>query len=78
MASNISGVTPIMDEFNMRELLARNIKRDLRSLLIATARSVNKHPVCWSDVKAMMPIPVDKSLAMTLIAEEGVVEHWDI
>lgn len=82
MATTVSSVTstirPIMDDFNMREMLAHNIKRDLRSLLIATARSVNKHPITWSDVKAMMPIPVDKSFAMMLIADEGVIEHWDI
>jgi hypothetical protein len=78
MAAIASTVTPIMDEFKMRELLAHTIRRDVRKLLLATAGSVSKRPVRWSEVKALLPLPIDKSLAMMLIAETGLIEYWDI
>lgn len=76
-ASAMSNVTPIMDSFQMREQLARNIKRDLRDLLLATAAAVSKQPVHWSDVRALLPIPVEKALAMNLIADENIIASWE-
>jgi hypothetical protein len=77
MASTVISLTPIINEFKKRERLATNIKRDLHLLLVATASSVVKRPVYWSDVRALLPIPVDKSLAMALLAEETVVHDWN-
>ena len=73
----MSNVTPIMDSFQMREQLARNIKRDLRNLLLATASAVSKRPVHWSDVRALLPMPIDKALAMNLIADDQIIATWD-
>jgi len=72
----VTNVTPILSDFKMREMLADNIRRDLRRLLIATAGSVKRSPVRWSDVRALLPLPVDKSLAQVLLAEETVIDDW--
>jgi hypothetical protein len=72
----VPNVTPIMDDFKMRELLAHHIRHDMRRLLIATAKSVSKQPVCWSDVRALLPLPIDKSLALVLLAGETVIQDW--
>jgi hypothetical protein len=77
MASTVISLTPIINEFKKRERLATNIKRDLHRLLVTTASSVVKRPVSWSDVRALLPIPVDKALAMTLLAEEAVIHDWN-
>lgn len=73
----VTNVTPILNDFKMREMLADNIRRDMRRLLISTVASVSRQPVRWSDVRALLPLPIDKSLAQVLLAEDGVIEDWN-
>jgi len=73
----VNNVTPILSDFKMREMLADNIRRDMRRLLASTAASVSRQPVRWSDVRALLPLPIDKSLAQVLLAEEAVIEDWN-
>jgi len=73
----VTNVTPMLSDFKMREMLADNIRRDMRRLLISTAQSVSRRPVRWSDVRALLPLPIDKSLAQVLLAEETAIDDWN-